>query len=1004
MAQPAAQGGAGLEAQFNAAMTACFGQNSTQEQRSEADRWLQHFQQTNEAWEVSVNLLGNASLSPEILFFAANTLHGKIQYEFYDLPQENQAGLRDAISGHLMRWGLTPGVSKALTKRLCLCAAALAVQMNWREVFESIPALIAKAAPGTELSVTKVALDLLACLPDECNSYRLECHPDTRDAFQVALDQSVPQVLAFLSQTAARADITSDAEGFEGVLVALGMWVKFCKIPPDLLAQQPLLGTALDLLANPQCPPDLFEADVDTLVGVLRRYDASPEHMNLVQIMVPKLMALQPRFVASVNEAKADVAQGGDGEGDDVSRGLCRLFTEMGESYIKLILSPDPLNQVAVVQIVLDCTSHPDADIGTIPLWFWFRLVKEWRNLEDTNPLKAQHHATFSPLISNLVGECVRLLSYPTDIDEMGRQERDDVAYQRQKISDTLYDCCQFLGGEVVLTQVYTKLGSDYAALEATGSWVGLEACVMAVHQIAKDIPASPIADEKLMQMINMLLHLQTSPSTAGAWSQWPRLRYTACKFIGSLAPLFRRQSQLLSPLFTFLYSHLTVKETVEAAASAIQDLCERCSEQLGEPVLSLYDQINGETLEYLELKDELSIINGLSSVVRKLDLVSARRSVQQLLSPICQRLTAAVNDPSPSPKRMIAELERLVAVIKPLEKASYVIAEGEVHPLVQAVETFQLWPLLDTLFTKFATSEPIAEKGTRVYRYMIKACKQHFAPLLEMTVQRLLQHFSNTGFAAFVYIASTITSQFSRNTYEMDCKLLEMLGSFSQLIFPQFQAATPADTLQLLTNKPDLVEEYFYLCSKFMDSCPRAALEQGQALSIACMQFGVIATTIDHREANGAVLAFFESVIGAGIPRESTDPALAAVLRGGVDGVMAQQGQAVVSALLEAAAGVRPSPNLEDGKGGTIAGVLWKLARFNAATLSTTLMAALAAMDERVVDNEERGKFMAELGGAIQTPSKEHFCRTIVTFLGMLNGTSEDLNGHNRPQHKDEG
>ena len=91
-----------------------------------------------------------------------------------------------------------------------------------------------------------------------------------------------------------------------------------------------------------------------------------------VGVMVPKIMALQPKWAASVGAAKAEVAAGGEGEGSDEARGLCRLFTEMGESYIKLILSPEPLNQVAVVQMVLDCTSHPDVDIGTIPLWFWW--------------------------------------------------------------------------------------------------------------------------------------------------------------------------------------------------------------------------------------------------------------------------------------------------------------------------------------------------------------------------------------------------------------------------------------------------------------------------------------------------------------------------------------------------------------------------------------------------------------------------------------------------------
>jgi hypothetical protein len=60
---------------------------------------------------------------------------------------------------------------------------------------------------------------------------------------------------------------------------------------------------------------------------VLRTYSRPRESMPIVQVMVPRAMALEAAYCASVVE-----------EDEDTSRGLCRLFTEMGESYLEMLL------------------------------------------------------------------------------------------------------------------------------------------------------------------------------------------------------------------------------------------------------------------------------------------------------------------------------------------------------------------------------------------------------------------------------------------------------------------------------------------------------------------------------------------------------------------------------------------------------------------------------------------------------------------------------------------
>lgn len=40
------------------------------------------------------------------------------------------------------------------------------------------------------------------------------------------------------------------------------------------------------------------------------------------------------------------------------------------------VRSPDDRGQLKLVQLVLACTAHPDREIATIPLYFWYRFCR----------------------------------------------------------------------------------------------------------------------------------------------------------------------------------------------------------------------------------------------------------------------------------------------------------------------------------------------------------------------------------------------------------------------------------------------------------------------------------------------------------------------------------------------------------------------------------------------------------------------------------------------------
>ncbi|CAN0088223.1 unnamed protein product [Discosporangium mesarthrocarpum] len=98
--------------------------NGTGQEHRKADRWLQEFQQSPEAWKVADAMLMIDNAGLQMTFFAAHTIHAKIQYDFRELPQESIPSLRDSLIGHLTRW--SGSATRAVITNLCLSVVSTA--------------------------------------------------------------------------------------------------------------------------------------------------------------------------------------------------------------------------------------------------------------------------------------------------------------------------------------------------------------------------------------------------------------------------------------------------------------------------------------------------------------------------------------------------------------------------------------------------------------------------------------------------------------------------------------------------------------------------------------------------------------------------------------------------------------------------------------------------------------------------------------------------------------
>jgi transportin-3 len=527
------------------------------EQRQLADRYLTSFQTKTVSWMVCDQLLQDSNATPENQqhqFFAAQTLHTKCRGDIHELPASALPSLRDSLLNHLRRANFA-----ALTTRLALCVSALAVQMQWNTVINDL------------LGQTDIILPILRVLPEETASDRLFLeHEEARFRMRDHLIESAPMVFRFLQS------LTQTSTMFE----VFHAWIRYVPVHPNALVESPLLQASVRALYS----KELLEQATDVVVEVLRMY---PSHQygneGLVQLLIPLLTQLPLEHALQQDD-------------EDVQRAYCRVVTEMGESYLSLILSKEHPNASSqLVQWVLRCSSIPDSEIATITLHFWYRLVMD---LEVIDPYDWRQELVdiYTPHLLELIQVCVKsLMRYPSE--EISEDRLDDIKRHRFYVAETIEDCCRLLGGQAVIHKLHELLHQMVQA----GEWQGIESCLACIGAIHRFVPSDesellPVCFQLIPQLRNDI----------------PPLRFTASKMVGKFASWLAVHSQFLQPLLPYLAQGLSVRETAPAAAVAIKELCE-CSNQnfaIADPVLQLYLEITAAGR--LDLADELEILEGV--------------------------------------------------------------------------------------------------------------------------------------------------------------------------------------------------------------------------------------------------------------------------------------------------------------------------------------------------------------------------------------------------------
>ncbi|ETM99951.1 hypothetical protein, variant [Phytophthora nicotianae INRA-310] len=796
---------------------------------------------------------------------------------------------------------------------------------------------------------------------------------DEVDAWAPAvLDRLLPQVMHEASNPGV-GTCPDSVETQETVLRALTSWLRYVKVDAEAVVRNPLLHSLLGFLAR----DDLFDASVDLAVQLVRSY---AHYSVVVQWLAPRLLSLRGAFTSAA-----------EAEDMDACLGLCRIFTEMGEAYLELLLGAG--NDTALVDLLLDCMSYPDAEVADVTIPFWFRLLEELQR-RVTPAILAQ----YKPRLERLAGLCMQKLQFREEFPTLPVDKQQDFKTFRQELGDILRDCCQLLGVEAVLQHCVNGLNQIFQTPAESRSWEAVEAHLYCFRSIAREVERAKTNVDALDAPISLIF--QHLPQFA----DHPAICYTSCLIVSRYAEWLRSHPSSLSTQVNFLNTCVTKSagdarygewEVARAAASAVRALAMDCWSILGADIVAFYLHI--EQNELMAVEDQVLILEGIcAGVASSNDMPRTLSVLDQVMKGIGQRLTALFASSSAKSQVQVAlnELLRLMCLYEYLDISRL---HGEKHPLVMLTE--QLWPLFNQMLALYRGHDELVERVCRCYKRILRTCGEHIAPLLPQLVDNLLAFYQAEPKSSYLYTASMVLKFFAHSVSEMDPLFARMLFTLIETTTPIFASVNDMET------RPDVVEEFFYLMERAVRCVPQvlaAVPAGGQSCPLMTSVFScaVSALAISHNDANKAVLCFLEQVY---VQSQSEDARVKLVTLCVSNTAVSDSNKMLVSYLLRGVVLGAMSPSRVDADYGSAAGVLVQLAKVNGQQLqlwiaewfeqATAGTFATAAVN--FLTPEEAQQFQSDLFSAV---NERAFRRTVRHFGKLCASRNTSLKDCERP------
>lgn len=406
-------------------------------------------------------------------------------------------------------------------------------------------------------------------------------------------------------------------------------------------------------------------------------------------------------------------------------------------------------------------------------------------------------------------------------------------------------------------------------------------------------------------------------------------VRFTSILLLGELCDWIDRHPELLEATLNYLLFALQHKSGLaSAAAKSLQIICSSCKTHMICHIDGLV-QI-AKSLDSFEISNEsaIGLLKGISVIIARTPNDQVANALREIcsfqLAPLCQLLESNVKPEKGTRSDPSFWLDRLAAL---LQHTQVNIRENEIHPSVSIIT--DIWPVVSNILDRYQSESNVMERSCRLLRYAVRGIGTQSSHLLEPLVKQIVHLYSLQQHSSFLYLGSILVDEFAR---EPTCTngLLDMLTAFIEPTFKILQVENG------LKNHPDTVEDFFRLCTRFLQRCSVKFLESAAVNPI--IQCALLACTLDHRDANFSVMKFFCSLISCG-RADSKDKESQHL----VHQIIQMNGEALVLNLVHASVFCLHASMLAD-----VAGVICELKSIDQEILSQFLKNALNALPKK--------------------------------------------------------
>ena len=859
--------------------------------RKSVDKWLNNFQMTKEAWEISLALLVaysnnndnnnnnnkndgssvNGNISENFLYFAANTLHKKSRLDGGDL---NDANI-DTLRRSLLELILQTANKNNVRNRLCLAYMALSVhkmalhpdEHPLKEIFQLnfFDNTINKVY---QKNLLLAGVELFTVLLEEATADALPVKEEIRDLFIAKARMYADNILQFLN-----ACIEYQMPPPVKVFACLKSWITYGEITPKVLGQSPLLKGCFIHLAT------------DTITEILRCYNKIETDAPVIQAMIPLVMSLSDNIQTNSFDKVDSTA---------------RILTSMGGSYMHIICGAEDIGQERLISVLCNCVKHEDIEIAKITLPFWDELkyylvdrTKRFKAVDDKaeeiRQISEKRRNEFSKYVLQVFDVClIHLNSIIKSVSGNEIEEEDDI----REFGECTRSCAALLGWqpclkrgfdnltnilqkEITTTNTMTPSSTNVNAYTLAMKAIHVHSSLRFIYYILKAGRKKEIISEEtvLPTLLNSII-----PETAAFGKRVVKI---GLEIIGIAAFWINARPSSLNVLFPFIVNSLSLPDDNQpgnncdisgTAAYVLGDICRICANSMPPAVLTVYDSIGQHGLE---VKDEVYVIEGMSAIVSNLSFDQAGKGLERLLTPMVNDLCSAIE--KNNVELVVRSLEHMVAVFKyakindegssfKLNKqqqqqyASNTTAVNMQHPVLVLMNN--VWNIFEQVIVKFYQNEKGMEKLCRVYKHSIRNAKNHFLPLLEKILNQMVEVFSKCPIPSFLYTCSICVGEFGTpsrqyNTFQVRLKVFQTYRELTKCMCQHLPS------IESFISNPCLVEDYFNLSNRVCNKANDFFLnEDNKDVVSICIKLGCVGLRLDHPEAWPTVSCFFHSFL----------------------------------------------------------------------------------------------------------------------------------------------